>query len=65
MRNTARYSPPVFEPDADKLHDWEIFSPRRARGPALGEEPKASAPPHEMIDLGLQFGPYGQDTEQG
>jgi hypothetical protein len=30
VRNTARYNPPVFEPDADKLHDWEIFT-------ALGE----------------------------
>ncbi|MEE4110689.1 MAG: molybdopterin dinucleotide binding domain-containing protein, partial [Halieaceae bacterium] len=64
VRNTARYNPPVFEPTADKLHDWEIFTAlgeRVARG--LGEEPKDSYPPHKMIDLGLQHGPYGQGTE--
>jgi len=64
VRNTARYNPPVFEPLADKLHDWEIFTAlgeRVARG--LGEEPKDSYPPHAMIDLGLQHGPYGRDTE--
>ena len=64
VRNTTRYNPPVFEPTADKLHDWEIFTAlgeRVARG--LGEEPKESYPPHAMIDLGLQHGPYGRDTE--
>jgi anaerobic selenocysteine-containing dehydrogenase len=64
VRNTARYNPPVFEPTSDKLHDWEIFAAlgeRVARG--LGEEPKAGTPPHELIDLGLRFGPYGSDTE--
>jgi anaerobic selenocysteine-containing dehydrogenase len=64
VRNTARYNPPVFLPDDDKLHDWEIFTALGERvALALGEEPKPSAPPHAMIDAGLQFGPYGQDTE--
>jgi anaerobic selenocysteine-containing dehydrogenase len=41
VRNTARYSPPVFEPDADKLHDWEIFTALGERvARALGEEPR-------------------------
>jgi anaerobic selenocysteine-containing dehydrogenase len=64
VRNTARYNPPVFEPPAGRLHDWEIFTAlgdRVAR--ALGEEPKADQPPHVLVDLGLQFGPYGKNTE--
>jgi len=64
IRNTTRYNPPVFPPAADKLHDWEIFAAlgeRVARG--LGEEPKECHPPHVMVDLGLQHGPYGQGTE--
>lgn len=64
MRNTTRYNPPVFTPDADKLHDWEIFTALGERvANMLGEEPKAPVAPHEMVDIGLQFGPYGKDTE--
>ncbi|WP_439101599.1 molybdopterin-dependent oxidoreductase [Congregibacter sp.] len=63
MRNTTRYNPPVFEPADDKLHDWEIFTALGERvARALGEEPKELVPPHEMIDVGLQFGPYGKDS---
>ncbi|MEL7044260.1 MAG: molybdopterin dinucleotide binding domain-containing protein, partial [Pseudomonadota bacterium] len=64
IRNTARYNPPVFKPTTDKLHDWEIFTAlgnRVAEG--LGEEPKADMPPHELMDLGLRHGPYGESTE--
>lgn len=63
IRNTARYNPPVFAPEADKLHDWEVFTQLGARiAAALGEEAKADTAPHEMIDAGLQYGPYGKDT---
>jgi anaerobic selenocysteine-containing dehydrogenase len=64
MRNTTRYNPAVFEPDVDKLHDWEIFTALGERiATMLGEEPKPPVAPHEMIDVGLQFGPYGKDSE--
>lgn len=64
MRNTTRYNPPVFEPAPDKLHDWEIFTALGERiATALGEEPKEPVAPHEMVDVGLQFGPYGRNTE--
>lgn len=64
MRNTTRYNPPVFERAEDQLHDWEIFTELGERiALALGEEPKERVAPHEMIDVGLQFGPYGADTE--
>ncbi len=64
IRNTTRYNPAIFEPAADKLHDWQIFTAlgeRVAKG--LGEDPKDDAAPHELVDLGLQYGPYGKDTE--
>ncbi|MFT4768452.1 MAG: anaerobic selenocysteine-containing dehydrogenase [Glaciecola sp.] len=64
LRNTTRFNPPVFEPEADKLHDWEIFTALGERvAAALGEEPKEPVAPHDMIDVGLQFGPYGKDTK--
>ncbi|GAB5415128.1 MAG: molybdopterin oxidoreductase family protein [Congregibacter sp.] len=64
LRNTTRYNPPVFERDEDHLHDWEIFTALGERvAAALGEEPKERVAPHEMIDVGLQFGPYGSHTE--
>ena len=64
MRNTTRYNPAVFEPAADKMHDWEIFTALGERvAAALGEEPKEPVAPHEMIDVGLQFGPYGKGSE--
>ena len=63
MRNTARFNPPVFEPDDDKLHDWQIFTELGTRmANALGEEPKGSIAPHEIVDQGLKHGPYGKDT---
>ena len=64
IRNTARYNLPVFEPAADQLHDWEIFTALGARvAREFGEEPKADMTPDQMIDISLQFGPYGQNTE--
>ena len=64
VRNTARYSEAVFAPAADKLHDWEIFTALGERvALALGEEAKENMPPHQLVDIGLQFGPYGKDTD--
>ena len=63
VRNTARYNEPVFEPPAGALHDWQIFTELGNRVAALlGQEPQPASPPHAMIDMGLQHGPY---QEQG
>jgi anaerobic selenocysteine-containing dehydrogenase len=70
IRNTAKYSPALFERPANARHDWEIFSSLAARmgkvdGP-LGELlTKAKTllgkqlTPTMLIDLGLRMGPYG------
>jgi len=65
VRNTARYSPPLFEPEPDSRHDWQIMvelERRLDRGPGLGRLKKralAVLGPRRLLDLGLRFGPYG------
>ena len=59
MRNTTRFSDPVFEKPEGSLHDWEIFTELGNRIAELrGGEAQPPMPPAEMIDMGLQMGPY-------
>ena len=70
IRNTAKYSPALFERSPDMRHDWEIFSALAARlAPANGlVNPwirrakvllgKHLTPTH-IVDLGIRLGPYG------
>jgi anaerobic selenocysteine-containing dehydrogenase len=70
VRNVARYSKPVFEPDLDARHDWEILlelTRRLQRGP-LGTRIKAAIARWQMMALGprgllaagLKRGPHGK-----
>ena len=64
IRNTARYSPAVFEKPEGALHDWEIFSELGARLAArLNLEPMPTHPPDRIVDAALKSGPYGDHTE--
>ncbi len=59
IRNTTRYSEPLFDKPGDSLHDWEIFAELGNRVAALlGQEPQPVVPPEQIVDLGLQSGPY-------
>jgi len=59
VRNTARYSPPLFEKPAGALHDWEIFERVGARiATKLGARREPHPTPQQIIDIGLQSGPY-------
>jgi anaerobic selenocysteine-containing dehydrogenase len=59
MRNTTRYTEPLFDKPEDSLHDWEIFAELGNRVAALlGQEPQPVVPPAQIVDLGLQSGPY-------
>lgn len=63
VRNTTRYNEAIFDKPEGALHDWEIFTElgnRLAR--LLGQEEQPAMPPAQIIDLGLQLGPY---AEQG
>ncbi|MBT5008248.1 MAG: molybdopterin oxidoreductase family protein, partial [Halieaceae bacterium] len=60
VRNTARYNEPVFDKPEGSLHDWEIFSELGKRLEKLLDlPPQQSLPPSQIIDMGLQAGPYG------
>lgn len=70
IRNTAKYSPALFERSPDTRHDWEIFSALAARlGPSDGvvaqliRRAKILAgerlTPTHIVDLGIRLGPYG------
>ena len=70
VRNTAKFSPALFEPEAETRHDWEIFVELQTRmeheglfGTLLGRGKRAFIKkffgPERILDLGLRFGPYG------
>ena len=69
VRNTARYSRPLFEPPEGSLHDWQIFAALHERLDRLdgaGWRRRATRwlrqrlGPRRLLALGLRFGPYGQ-----
>ncbi len=61
IRNTTRHSEAVFEKPEGALHDWEIFTELGNRvAKILGAEPSPSVPPDQIMDLGMQMGPYSE-----
>jgi anaerobic selenocysteine-containing dehydrogenase len=69
IRNTAKYSRPLFAPAPGSRHDWEIFAglTRRiesldpARRPPLGQRLRDRwLTPRRTLALGLRLGPYGR-----
>ena len=70
VRNTAKFSPALFQPDADTRHDWEILLELQTRmeqdglrSRVKGKLMKRFLGPERMLDLGLRFGPYGAQFE--
>jgi len=69
VRNTARYSPALFEPGPGAMHDWQILLALQHRLEALryGRGVRAELKyqalkrlgPEGILDLGLRAGPYG------
>ncbi|MDG2035933.1 MAG: molybdopterin dinucleotide binding domain-containing protein, partial [Pseudomonadales bacterium] len=59
VHNTARFNEAVFEPNEGTKHDWEIFN---ALGVAIAErkglEAKPLPSPDQLVDFGIQHGPY-------
>jgi anaerobic selenocysteine-containing dehydrogenase len=66
VRNTAKFSPALFEPGLDTRDDWEILLELQTR---IGNDRfpsrlqrsliKRFFGPETILDLGLRFGPYG------
>src|SRR5260370_12730418 len=70
VRNTAKFSPALFQPDGETLDDWEILLELQTRmehqgllGNLLGHVKRNLINrffgPERILDLGLRFGPYG------
>lgn len=66
VRNIAKLSPALFQPDAETRHDWEIFVELQTRmeheglrGRVKRKLVKRFFGPERILDLGLRFGPYG------
>lgn len=63
VRNTAKFSPALFEPAEDARHDWEILSELQSRmehkGVVKRKWMRRFFGPERILDLGLRFGPYG------
>lgn len=66
VRNTAKFSPALFEPAADTKSDWEILLELQTRmqgdsvvGRVTRKFTRPFAGPEILLDLALRFGPYG------
>ncbi|HEX8174949.1 MAG TPA: molybdopterin oxidoreductase family protein [Pyrinomonadaceae bacterium] len=70
IRNTTKFSPPLFQTGAETLDDWEIFLELQTRmeqrgplsslfGSAKHKLVRRLFGPERLLDLGLRFGPYG------
>lgn len=65
VRNTARYSPPLFEPEPGALHDWQIFAELERRLGRKGAKARFSRwlrrrlGPRGLLAFALRTGPYG------
>ena len=65
VRNTAKFSPALFEPPAEARHDWQILDELHRRlddGPwkaRLRRTAWSLLGPRRLLDLGLRYGPYG------
>jgi anaerobic selenocysteine-containing dehydrogenase len=69
IRNTAKYSPPLFAPDADTRHDWQILLElaTRLHGGGLKDSIVAATTravlgrlgPDALLAWGLRQGPHG------
>ena len=65
VRDTARYSPPLFPPEPGLRHDWEVLAAlarRLDRGSLLGRLRRrliAALGPRRQLDIALRRGPHG------
>jgi len=55
IRNTTKYSPPLFEIEAHQRYDWQIF---KALTHEMTGKPDDGTTPELMLDFALQSGPY-------
>lgn len=62
VRNTAKYSAPLFEKSENAKYDWEIFQELSVR--LGGNKPLNLVAPEVKLNFGLQFGKYKLSLEE-
>lgn len=62
VRNTAKYSAPLFPKNENAKYDWEIFQELAVRLGG-GEKPLNLVSPEVKLNFGLQFGKYKLSLE--
>jgi anaerobic selenocysteine-containing dehydrogenase len=67
VRNIAKFSPPLFQTNGERRHEWQIFLELQMRMEGGGVLSRARHKinqrflgPERLLDLGLRFGPYGK-----
>ncbi len=63
VRNTAKYSEPLFAKDENAKYDWEVFQ-ELAHFLGDPEEPLKLQPPEMKLDFGLQHSKYKLSLEE-
>jgi anaerobic selenocysteine-containing dehydrogenase len=63
VRNTAKYSAPLFAKESGAKYDWEIFQTLAHRLSGRSE-PLKLVPPEMKLDFGLRFSPYRLTLEE-
>jgi anaerobic selenocysteine-containing dehydrogenase len=58
VRNTSKYSEPLFSKVGGTKYDWEIYQELAHRLNNSSDVPFTPEPPEVKLDMGLQFGPY-------
>ena len=58
VRNTAKFSEPMFEKGPSQKHDWEILRDLALQLTGLEDD---GVTPEAMLDLGLKHGAYGKE----
>ena len=62
VRNTVKYSPPLFEKEEQQRSDWEILTEISARMTDKTVDPRMPKTTPEMVlDMELKSGPYGKE----
>ena len=56
VRNTVKYSPPLFEKEDEQRSDWQILNELSAR---MTDSPVNPYTPEMILDMELKSGPYG------
>jgi len=60
VRNTVKYSPPLFEKNDEQRSDWQILKEISARMTNISaDDPLQKITPEMILDVELKKGPYG------